>query len=153
MTDAPKQKAYMVSAAFGLPPDSVLFANACIAPSGEAAVAMCVALFCQESGTKQPIQGINCMELTEGFMSAALTAIRGGDKSKVVSLREVEKEESEPRAFSEMVRDGTEPLPLAPTVGNALSGKHIFMVGPLSGVCATCGFGALHESHYPTHII
>lgn len=129
-----KPKAYMVSAAFGQPPASVLFANACIAPSSEAAVAMCVALFCQESGTRLPIQGINCMELTEAFMADALTAIRGGEKPKVVSLREVETPAAEPAPT------------LAPTIFEEERKAHDFVGGPgFDRQCRRCG---LWESRY-----
>lgn len=92
MTDGntPKLKAYMVSAAFGVPPNQTLHANACIAPSPEAAVGIAVSLFCQINNAKEPLFAINCMELMEVFMADALGAIRGGEKPKVVSLREVE---------------------------------------------------------------
>lgn len=138
MTDAPKHKAYIVCAAFGLPPSASLHMNACIAASSEAAVAMCVSLFHRLGGVTDEIQGFHCMELTEGFMSDALAAIRGGDKPKIVSLREVEKAEPE-----------SPPEPPPPAIGPHAFSSSWGPNGP-NGGCGFCGRLPFDPIHLPT---
>jgi hypothetical protein len=165
MTGAPKPKAYMVCATFGVPPNAAIYTNACLAQSSEVAVAMCVAFFVQESGTKEPINGINCMELSEAYLSDSLAAIRGSGKT-VVSLREVEKEsvvhrctcgagETSPThsdvcAWLNRLRPWGSPPEPAPS--NALTGAHPFRVSISpelrdAGMCAVCGAAALDPVH------